>query len=64
MTEDLRANNYEEKGDKYYRMYTDLHDYATASALCQSVGARLAMFKNVQDYEVVKLYRGNIICVF
>ncbi len=58
MTDDLIANNYEEKGDKFYRMYTDLYDYAEASALCQSVGARLAMFKNVRDYQIVKDYRG------
>ncbi len=59
MTDDLITNNYEEKGDKYYKMYVDLQDYATAAAKCQSVGARLVMFKNVQDFEIVKEYRGN-----
>ncbi len=44
----LTALSYEEDGGKFYKLYKggDNADHFTATQTCNSVGARLAMFKN------------------
>ncbi len=62
MSAELSAEGYEEREDKYYRLYHggDRADHFGASLKCQSVGARLALMKTQQDFDAASYYRGNL----
>ena len=52
--------NYQAVGDAWYRLEdTDMKDHPEATADCEAVGARLAMFKTAQEYNAVKSFRGK-----
>ncbi len=61
MPDELAAEGYESKGDKYYKLYVgaDVANHFEANAQCQSVGARLAMMKTQDDFDIVSSYRGT-----
>ncbi len=59
MSESMVSEGYELQGDKYYRLYPQAMGSAHLQATldCNNYGARLAMFKNADDYAVVKGYK-------
>ncbi len=66
MPTELSSEGYEENGNKYYRLYHggDRADQFAASAKCESVGARLAMMKTQEDFDIVRSYRGKMIQLY
>ncbi len=60
---ELLKEGYEIHEGKHYKLYGNEKDWANhfgANSQCNRMGARLAMFKNHQDLEIVKKYRGEM----
>ncbi len=63
LPKELLKEGYEIHEGKHYKLYGNEKDWANnfdANSQCNKVGARLAMFKDHQDLEIVKKYRGEM----